>query len=646
MDTNTEKTNPLAKKLAKILDNQLENDKETLEALKELSTFFTENSIRTRRNLRGEIERRNLAINEDIFKSFNEVKEGISVLLMSVLDSKEVLTCFISSLALDNVQNEVTSMDQTCKEMASRLAAVKTKTHHLMSQMNSYKTTTNLLNMQLDIATRMVETFRLSPSEMAELRSADRPITTEFFSALRKAKKIHSLCKQVLQNGHQRTFFEIMEEMASLQDAALERLYRWTQSQCRTVDSPEANMLLTQAIGCLQDRPVLLKYVIDEYCTVRRAFVARSFIDALTVGGPHGTPRPIELHAHDPARYVGDMLAWLHQMTPTEKENAQALLKGCDKSDINELVKDALSNITEGVCRPLRMRLEQVISPDTGPAILHTLSGLIRFYLKTIGEVVPNSALIETLNDVHDQCQHTFITSLESQVGRLLERIHPPNQDLSPSLGVNQVLNLLRDVLSGGHIVDAQAADVANVINKVVDPLMGCVEETASRLPRIDQAAYTLNCYYQIHSSLSLYEYVDDRVESLKVLMENQLAILSTEQATSLIHSLGLGPVCSLLQNQGEGEVLSNIPGMDPASLQTFLVKLDALLAAPDALQLAQWRLLVSGAHRKTIQRRALDTVLSIYSQLYEAVHNPLNRYTNPASIMPRTPQQVRDLLA
>lgn len=54
--------------------------------------------------------------------------------------------------------------------------------------------------------------------------------------------------------------------------------------------------------------------------------------------------------------------------------------------------------------------------------------------------------------------------------------------------------------------------------------------------------------------------------------MENQITLLSTEQATSLIHSLGLGPVCSLLQNQGEGEVLSNIPGMDPSSLQSFLV--------------------------------------------------------------------------
>ena len=26
-------------------------------------------------------------------------------------------------------------------------------------------------------------------------------------------------------------------------------------------------------------------------------------------------PRPIEVHAHDPLRYVGDMLGWLHQVS-------------------------------------------------------------------------------------------------------------------------------------------------------------------------------------------------------------------------------------------------------------------------------------------------------------------------------------------
>lgn len=44
------------------------------------------------------------------------------------------------------------------------------------------------------------------------------------------------------------------------------------------------------------------------------------FLDALTRGGPGGLPRPIELHAHDPIRYVGDMLAWIHQAMATERE--------------------------------------------------------------------------------------------------------------------------------------------------------------------------------------------------------------------------------------------------------------------------------------------------------------------------------------
>ena len=46
-----------------------------LEALKSLSTFFTDNNLRSRRNLRGDIERRSLAINEEFVDSFKLVKE-------------------------------------------------------------------------------------------------------------------------------------------------------------------------------------------------------------------------------------------------------------------------------------------------------------------------------------------------------------------------------------------------------------------------------------------------------------------------------------------------------------------------------------------------------------------------------------------
>ncbi len=57
---------------------------------------------------------------------------------------------------------------------------------------------------------------------------------------------------------------------------------------------------------------------------------------------------------------------------------------------------------------------------------------------------------------------------------------------------------------------------------------MQFIENTAGRLPRVDQAAYTLNCVYQIHSSLSLYEHVEERLENLQVTLDIVRRFLST----------------------------------------------------------------------------------------------------------------------
>ena len=52
--------------------------------------------------------------------------------------------------------------------------------------------------------------------------------------------------------------------------------------------------LFSVALAELQKiRPSLVQDVIDEYCQARRTYLTRAFLDALTVGGPGGTPRPI-----------------------------------------------------------------------------------------------------------------------------------------------------------------------------------------------------------------------------------------------------------------------------------------------------------------------------------------------------------------
>ena len=45
--------------------------------------------------------------------------------------------------------------------------------------------------MEQNIVEKMMETLQLSSSEVSELCNFDKPITAEFFSALRKAQQIH-----------------------------------------------------------------------------------------------------------------------------------------------------------------------------------------------------------------------------------------------------------------------------------------------------------------------------------------------------------------------------------------------------------------------------------------------------------------------
>lgn len=63
------------------------------------------------------------------------------------------------------------------------------------------------------------------------------------------------------------------------------------------------------------------------------------------------------MHAHDPLRYVGDMLAWVHQCVCGEREIVEGVLWIGDKEreeDV-ELVNGILDQNLESTIRPLRV---------------------------------------------------------------------------------------------------------------------------------------------------------------------------------------------------------------------------------------------------------------------------------------------------
>ncbi|XP_030778047.1 conserved oligomeric Golgi complex subunit 6 isoform X2 [Rhinopithecus roxellana] len=613
--TSSTTNNPLSRKLHKILETRLDNDKEMLEALKALSTFFVENSLRTRRNLRGDIERKSLAINEEFVSIFKEVKEE-----------------------LESISEDVQAMSNCCQDMTSRLQAAKEQTQDLIVKTTKLQSESQKLEIRAQVADAFLSKFQLTPDEMSLLRGTrEGPITEEFFKALGRVKQIHNDVKVLLRTNQQTAGLEIMEQMALLQETAYERLYRWAQNECRTLtqESCDVSPVLTQAMEALQDRPVLYKYTLDEFGTARRSTVVRGFIDALTRGGPGGTPRPIEMHSHDPLRYVGDMLAWLHQATASEKEHLEALLKHVTTQGVEENIQEVVGHITEGVCRPLKVRIEQVIVAEPGAVLLYKISNLLKFYHHTISGIVGNSAttLLTTIEEMHLLSKKIFFNSLSLHASKLMDKVELPPPDLGPSSALNQTLMLLREVLASHDSsvvpLDARQADFVQVLSCVLDPLLQMCTVSASNLGTADMATFMVNSLYMMKTTLALFEFTDRRLEMLQFQIEAHLDTLINEQASYVLTRVGLSSIYNTVQQHKPEQV-----------------QFDRYLSAPDNLLIPQLNFLLSATVKEQIVKQSTELVCRAYGEVYAAVMNPVNEYKDPENILHRSPQQVQTLLS
>ncbi|XP_044300161.1 conserved oligomeric Golgi complex subunit 6 isoform X1 [Varanus komodoensis] len=626
-------SNPLSRKLRKVLETRLEADKEMLEALKALSAFFVENSLRTRRNLRGDIEHRSLSINEEFVYIFKQVKEE-----------------------LERINEDVQFMSNCCQDMTNHLKATKEQTQDLIVKTTKLQAENQRLEQKAQIADAFIVEFQLSPEEMNVLRGTrDGPVTETFFKVLGRVKQIHNDVKILLRTNQQRTGLEIMEQMALLQETSYEQLYRWAQGECRalTQESCDISPVLAQAMEALQDRPVLYKYTLDEFGTARRSAVVRGFIDALTRGGPGGTPRPIEMHSHDPLRYVGDMLAWLHQATASEKEHLEALLKHITAEGVEENMQEVVGHITEGVCRPLKVRIEQVIVAEPGAVLLYKISNLLKFYHHTISNIVGNSGamLLTTIEEMHLLSKKIFFNSLSLHASKLMDKVELPPADLGPSSALNQTLALLREVLTSHDScvipLDTRQADFVQVISCVLDPLLQMCTVSASNLGTADMATFMVNSLHMMKTTLALFEFTDKRLEMLQFQIEAHLDTLINEQASYVLTRVGLSSIYNIVQqHRPEQGPLANVPGMDSVTLKAAMVQFDRYLSAPDGLLMPQINFLLSTAVKQQIIKQSTELVCRAYSEVYSAVMNSGNAYKDPETILHRSPHQVQALLS
>lgn len=617
--------NPLSRKLNKILESDLDNDRDTREALEVLSDCLDKNTLQARRNLRSDLEKRSLSLNEDFLHCVEELVKQVK-----------------------GLQEEASNMKACCDDMQRRLSAAKSRTSGLLRETTRLQGKSKLLDMKFKVVSAFLEKFQLTPQQVQILTGhagffghtgrSQRQIDSNFFDAMNRVKTIHEDCKVLLHMSKQRVGLEIMESMAMHLESAYEQLYHWVQNQCRlmTNETLDLSANLRQGLKELHNRPILFQYCIDEYSIARRMSLVQSFIDALTREGSSG--RPIELHSHDPVRYCSDMLGWLHQAIATENDHISGLLIDQDSGRSVFI----LSMLTEGACRPLHVRIEQVVISTSSPVVAYQLVNLLRYYSGVFqNHLTPTAPLVKTVSDLTDLQSKMFFSTLNSQTARILGEVQLPLPDLSPTPKASELLDLLQSLLSSRDITvftsDNQSQDLKLILSSCIDPLIQYCSECVSSLSRLDRAIYLINCLYTVQSTISLYEYTDKQVESLEMQIDSHMESVVSEQLGFLLSSAGVAEFhAAIPHGKLSEEIFASIEGCSD--------RLKELVSSPDQFQLPQSKLLTSGRLRALVLKRSLEKFCLAYESIYSAVSQGRGDEA-VLLVMPYSPEQTKQLL-
>nr|ATB19489.1 putative COG7 [Juniperus scopulorum] len=693
----------LSRKLKKVLESRTDSP-DLLASLNTLSTFYTNNTQQARRNLRSTIEKRALAINDEFLAASESAQK-----------------------ALDAVEQEIAGLAECCEKIGKALDTCSASTGDIITTTERLKQELESTMQRQEIVSCFLRDYQLSPEEVNALREEE--LNENFFKALARVQEIHNNCKMLLRTHHQRAGLELMDMMAVYQEGAYERLCRWVQTECRNLgdnDTPEVTDLLKTATRCLKERPVLFKYCAEEVANTRHNALFRRFISALTRGGPGGMPRPIEVHAHDPLRYVGDMLGWLHQALASERELILALFSPDATVNIGPTARRfsrdvdgiyvkpetdmsfILDRIFEGVCRPFKVRVEQVLQSQPSLLLAYKLSNILEFYTYTISDLLGEEAVLSaTLLHVKDAAQRTFFDILKSRGDKLLRYPSLVAVDLSPPPAVGEGVSLLLELIDTYHSMLVPASgkklDFEPVISALLDPIIQMCEQAAeaykskgltlssrrnssgfdsihklSHRPSSSMEAilsntvsapaslsveslrkiFLVNCLSAIRQPLMGHEIAAKFVQGLGVAIEKHISILVDKEVVAILDSCGMTKKVSYirdyLEKSSQSEIVSKEEDMskplaeiEEMSLTSISESLKSFFnfVAGSEVSLPEFEQLQVPQLRTEVGSRVARALAEAYELVYNAVLNPKNGYQEPKAMLRHSPDQIRTIL-
>ncbi|THH31107.1 hypothetical protein EUX98_g3063 [Antrodiella citrinella] len=565
---------------------------------------------------------------------------------------------------LDTLQEHIDSMRTRCDEAQNQLAETNESCKSLLDRAGSLREQRQIVTTKQSIVSLFLDRFTLTPEEAEAITSREVPVAKRFFSAMSKAERIREDCRVLMagEDGPAQAGLDIMTATSSYLEQAYEKIFRWCSFEFRQMGRDaqlDVNPAMREAVRRLQQRPELLNEALTYLSQTRQSTLLSSFTDALTRGGPNGLPRPIELHAHDPLRYVGDMLAWVHQSIAAEREFLEGLfgvrsdgrmvgsVRSFKQSVEEEWMTELMDAAVGKLCTPLKVRVQQTVRSQESSITLYKIANLLQFYFLTMQRTIgSDAALSVTLKEMTEMSYQVFFDTIGAH-GRSLLRtpLDLEDRDLSPPFSILDHVQILREItfvyessVAEGEPLEAQASGFRDILDQLVDPAIEMTlvasEQKQRQRPAWDRAVFVLNTFTYLQSALEPFAFTAEKQDMLQSLIDTRIMELINEHYGTIIMDTGLGDVIESWKAHEGNEPLSRLPTSSPARLQNALHKFSLWLTSHTVDHSPRLAQLAVQTLATRIHQKALERLVQTYKWFCEEVKKPENRYEAAATLL------------
>lgn len=509
--------------------------------------------------------------------------------------------------------------------MKTQIGAAHSSTSSALEDASRLMTQRRQIERKQELLSAFNANFVLSEDETAALTVSSEPVDDLFFATLAKAKRISKDCEVLLGFENQTLGLEIMEQVSKNLNLGFQKLYKWVQREFKTLnlENPQIGSSIRRALRVLAERPSLFQNCLDFFAEARENILSDSFYTALTGSSASGVEdvsvKPIEFVAHDPLRYVGDMLAWAHSAAVGEREAleglfigeegeiARGLQAGREKEvwrlaaedgeesgdfdavkTLNELVDRDMS----GAARILRQRVEQVIQTNEEIILAYKLANLLNFYKSTFSRLLTaGSTLVELLGGLESEALRQFRSLARDHVAALQGDFQHTPADLRPPEFLTDALEQLAAIMKTYETSLTSASDpeaeFEPVLVEAFDPFLSGSVNMAKTLRPPSNSIFLINCYVTARNSLLPFNFTRPRAEQLQTRIDEEKARLAESQYQFFRAESGLDALITSLAPLGDGneDDVAKVPSLDavqPPALMQASQMLDHFL--PSAL--------------------------------------------------------------